>query len=101
MHCIKYFNSSFIIFSFLSSFKQGIVKALQLFQQQLIEHKVSIFVRRGGPNYQEGLRIMRELGTLLLYQLSFLHYFRFGHFRFDHSFCHRPTKTNSTFLFLN
>ena len=46
---------------------KGIVKALQLFQQQLIDHKVSIFVRRGGPNYQEGLRIMRELGKSVLF----------------------------------
>ena len=39
--------------------------ALKEFQAQLIEHKVSIFVRRAGPNYQEGLRIMRELGKTL------------------------------------
>ena len=41
---------------------QGIVKALQMYQQELIRHQVKIFVRRGGPNYQEGLRIMRDLG---------------------------------------
>ena len=41
---------------------QGIVKALQEYQKSLLEHKVSIFVRRGGPNYQEGLRVMREIG---------------------------------------
>ena len=40
------------------------MKALQMYQQKLIHHKVSIFVRRGGPNYQEGLRIMRELGKI-------------------------------------
>ena len=28
-----------------------------------MEHEVSIFVRRGGPNYQEGLRLMEDLGT--------------------------------------
>ena len=44
---------------------KGIVTALKEFQAQLIEHKVSIFVRRAGPNYQEGLRIMRELGNTL------------------------------------
>lgn len=32
------------------------------FQPRLVEHKISIFVRRAGPNYQEGLRRMRELG---------------------------------------
>ncbi|XP_065053736.1 ATP-citrate synthase-like [Rhopilema esculentum] len=52
-------------FTNVSATFSGIVKALQLFQQQLIEHNVSIFVRRGGPNYQEGLRIMRELGMSL------------------------------------
>ena len=38
------------------------MKALQEYQKSLLEHKVSIFVRRGGPNYQEGLRVMREIG---------------------------------------
>ena len=41
---------------------QGIVRALKEFQAKLQEYKVSIFVRRGGPNYQEGLRVMREVG---------------------------------------
>lgn len=35
---------------------KGIVKALLQFQSKLVEHNVSIFVRRAGPNYQEGLR---------------------------------------------
>ncbi|KAF9140301.1 citrate synthase, partial [Linnemannia schmuckeri] len=35
-----------------STFK-GIVRALTEFKQPLIAHKVRIFVRRGGPNYQE------------------------------------------------
>lgn len=35
---------------------KGIVRALQEFQTKLVEGKVSIFVRRAGPNYQEGLR---------------------------------------------
>ena len=39
--------------------------ALKEFQALLIEHHVSIFVRRAGPNYHEGLRIMRELGKTL------------------------------------
>ena len=41
---------------------KGIVRALRQFQQKLIEGNVSIYVRRAGPNYQEGLRMMRELG---------------------------------------
>lgn len=47
-----------------STFK-GIAKALTEYRLTLIEHKISIFVRRGGPNYQEGLRRMRELGDSL------------------------------------
>jgi ATP citrate (pro-S)-lyase len=35
---------------------KGIVKALLQYQSKLVEHKVSIYVRRAGPNYQEGLR---------------------------------------------
>ena len=38
------------------------MRALKEFKTKLIEYGVSIFVRRGGPNYQEGLRVMRELG---------------------------------------
>jgi len=41
------------------------VRALKEYQQLLIEGKVEIYVRRAGPNYQEGLRIMRELGTIV------------------------------------
>ena len=44
---------------------QGIVRALSEYQHKLLENKVRIFVRRGGPNYQEGLRIMREVGQKL------------------------------------
>lgn len=44
---------------------RGIVTALREFQPKLIEHNVSIFVRRAGPNYQEGLRKMREFGSSL------------------------------------
>ncbi|XP_043280859.1 ATP-citrate synthase [Venturia canescens] len=44
---------------------KGIVKALQEFQPKLVEHDIKIFVRRAGPNYQEGLRIIREVGRRL------------------------------------
>lgn len=43
----------------------GIITALREFQPKLIEHNVSIYVRRAGPNYQEGLRKMREYGSTL------------------------------------
>ncbi|XP_067632890.1 ATP-citrate synthase isoform X2 [Eurosta solidaginis] len=44
---------------------RGIITALREFQPKLVEHDVSIFVRRAGPNYQEGLRKMREFGSSL------------------------------------
>ena len=47
-----------------STFK-GIITALKEYQHQLQQHKVRIFVRRGGPNYQEGLKAMRLLGETL------------------------------------
>ena len=47
-----------------STFK-GIIKALKEFQRELQENKVKIYVRRGGPNYQEGLCQMRALGEKL------------------------------------
>jgi len=44
---------------------KGIVRALTEYKEKLRENKVKIYVRRGGPNYKEGLRIMRELGEKL------------------------------------
>ena len=44
---------------------KGIIGALKEFKNQLISHQVKIFVRRGGPNYQEGLKAMRLLGESL------------------------------------
>jgi len=44
---------------------QGIIKALKDYKQKLQENNVKIYVRRGGPNYQEGLRLMKELGKEL------------------------------------
>jgi len=44
---------------------KGIVGALKEYKEKLRENKVKIYVRRGGPNYKEGLRIMRELGNEL------------------------------------
>lgn len=38
----------------------GLVKALVSFQDDLKAHHIQIWVRRAGPNYQEGLRMMRE-----------------------------------------
>ncbi len=44
---------------------KGIIKALKEYQKNLQENKVKIYVRRGGPNYQEGLCQMRALGEKL------------------------------------
>jgi ATP-citrate lyase beta-subunit len=43
----------------------GITMALRDYKKKLQDTNVKIYVRRGGPNYQEGLRIMRELGKEL------------------------------------
>lgn len=42
---------------------KGIVRALREYKDQLKENGVKIYVRRGGPNYMDGLRMMRDLGT--------------------------------------
>ena len=47
-----------------STFK-GIVRALTEYQHEIKAGSISIFVRRGGPNYQEGLRLMRDTGNRL------------------------------------
>lgn len=44
---------------------KGIVRALKEYQVQLQDNNTKIFVRRGGPNYQEGLRVMKETGDTL------------------------------------
>ena len=41
---------------------KGIIRALTEYQKKLRENRVKIYVRRGGPNYQEGLGQMRALG---------------------------------------
>jgi hypothetical protein len=38
-------------------------RLLKEYKEKLRENKVKIYVRRGGPNYKEGLWIMRELGN--------------------------------------
>lgn len=55
---ICYFTEYILVFA------QGIVRAIRDYQGPLKEHEVTIFVRRGGPNYQEGLRVMGEVGML-------------------------------------
>jgi ATP citrate (pro-S)-lyase len=41
---------------------KGIIRAIHEYQHKLKENKVHIWVRRGGPNYQEGLQLLRDVG---------------------------------------
>ncbi len=43
----------------------GIVDALREYRERLQRNHVRIYVRRGGPNYKEGLALMRRLGEEL------------------------------------
>lgn len=40
----------------------GIIKALTEYREKIKNHKIKIFVRRGGPNYRQGLEKMRKFG---------------------------------------
>jgi len=40
----------------------GIIQALKAYKEKLQQNKVKIYVRRGGPNYVEGLENMRRVG---------------------------------------
>ena len=44
---------------------KGIIRALTRFADVLIQHNIKIYVRRAGPNYQEGLELMRTLAAKL------------------------------------
>ncbi|HLC68239.1 MAG TPA: ATP citrate lyase citrate-binding domain-containing protein [Candidatus Bilamarchaeaceae archaeon] len=44
---------------------KGIIRALREYREKLQKTHMRIFVRRGGPNYQEGLENMRALGKEL------------------------------------
>jgi ATP citrate (pro-S)-lyase len=47
-----------------STFK-GVIRALREVAGSLNEHKVQIWIRRAGPNYQEGLKNMKNVGQEL------------------------------------
>ncbi|KAF7503150.1 hypothetical protein GJ744_004254 [Endocarpon pusillum] len=44
---------------------KGVIKALREVAPVLVEHNVQIWVRRAGPNYQEGLRNIKSVGEEL------------------------------------
>jgi len=52
-------------FTNIASTFKGIIRALTKFADTLREHNVRIFVRRAGPNFQEGLEMMRNAGSAL------------------------------------
>ena len=41
----------------------GLIKAIRAYRDDLKRHHVKIWVRRAGPNYQEGLKMMRDCAT--------------------------------------
>ncbi len=44
---------------------KGVVMALKEYKEKLREAGIKIYVRRGGPNYELGLKLMRDLGAEL------------------------------------
>ena len=44
---------------------KGIMRALREMKTELQKNQIKVFVRRGGPNHLEGLRLMKELGTAI------------------------------------
>lgn len=44
---------------------KGLIRSIREAKSKLKDNKTKIFVRRGGPNHLEGLRLMRELGGQL------------------------------------
>jgi len=44
---------------------KGIIHALKEFKEKLLENHIKIYVRRAGPNYQVGLKLMRKVGEEL------------------------------------
>lgn len=47
-----------------STFK-GIIRAFRDYQTSLHRHQVKMYIRRGGPNWQEGLRLIKNAGEEL------------------------------------
>lgn len=40
----------------------GIIQALREYKEKLVKNKIKIYVRRGGPNYEQGLKMIDEVG---------------------------------------
>ena len=52
-------------FTDVSKTFNGIIHALKDYEKKLKEFNVKILVRRGGPNYKEGLERMKKVGDEL------------------------------------
>ncbi len=44
---------------------KGIIRALREAKEKLQKNKMSVYVRRGGPNFEEGLKMMKDVGREL------------------------------------
>lgn len=44
---------------------KGFIQALEEYQDKLKSHNVKVFIRRGGPNHKEGLKLIKETGEKL------------------------------------
>ena len=51
---------------------KGIIRAIREFDAKFREQDIRIFVRRGGPNYQEGLKNIQETCDELRIQRKFM-----------------------------
>ena len=47
-------------FTLVDKTMRGIAQAIQLYQKMLLDKGVKIYARRGGPNYQRGLKILAD-----------------------------------------
>ncbi|KAG4302792.1 hypothetical protein PCK1_000952 [Pneumocystis canis] len=57
-------------FTNVSSTFKGVIRALRDYASAFHAHKVQIWVRRAGPNYQEGLKAIKAAGEELLLPLK-------------------------------
>lgn len=64
MYCPIGCSSGLTAVQVASTFK-GVIRALREYAPTLIEHKVQIWVRRAGPNFQEGLKNIKAVGEEL------------------------------------
>eukprot|EP00039_Didymoeca_costata_P001244 m.50999 g.50999 ORF g.50999 m.50999 type:complete len:1070 (+) comp10700_c0_seq3:46-3255(+) len=52
-------------FTNIASTFKGVCQAFEELHKTMLEHNIKVYVRRGGPNYQEGLATLRKVGEKL------------------------------------